>query len=518
MAIEQRDYDLLKSHNKRVSVKIILLDDNYQEVDSLSGRVTSASYNISAESDIRRTCTLTMMVPQKAQLDVDFRNTWIDRMVELHCGIYDDAQGDFRWYALGRMLMVDGRTTYDATAQEIQLSLVDLMACLTSSRGSQMGTDMLIPAGSNVRNVLASIVALFSPYKRYSIPEFEDVVPYDLTISMGQYPYDALKEVLNLFPYYEMFYDHEGVFTVQKIPTKTEDPIEIGSSVLDELLISETNSVKFSDVKNTTEIWGRSLDALYTATNVTSTGSRYDLTIDGVDALVVGDTYSFTPPVTSVAGQTMKIGETAEYGIYTEATAIDEETGEAIVDEETGGYSYAYTPIEAGAMTAGIPYCVRYADSRFILQGELEIHVIVQESKAQPSDRAVQKFKEDNACRDVQWVINADSPFACEENAVFGMDHEIRQVLMDGEYANIYTTELAFERARYENWKKTRLQDTSEISSIMIPWLDVNAKIAYTSPATGEVGTFLTQTIDFDFARWTMDVKCSRFYPYYPWE
>ena len=101
---------------------------------------------------------------------------------------------------------------------------------------------------------------------------------------------------------------------------------------------------------------------------------------------------------------------------------------------------------------------------------------------------------------------------------MFGMDHEIRQVLMDGEYANIYTTELAFERARYENWKKTRLQDTSEISSIMIPWLDVNAKIAYTSPATGEVGTFLTQTIDFDFARWTMDVKCSRFYPYYPWE
>lgn len=516
MAIEQRDIELLQSHNKRISVKIILLDDNYQEIDSISGRVRSASYDISAESDIRRTCSLTMTVAQKTHLNEEFRKTWINRMVELYCGIYDDAESDYRWYPLGRMLMTDGRTTYDATTQDIQLSLVDLMACLTASRGSQMGTDMLIPAGSNIRNVLASIVALFSPYKRYSIPEFEDTVPYDITIAAGRYPYDALKEVLNLFPYYEMFYDHDGVFTVQKIPTKVTDPVEIEDNILDPLLISEVNSVNFSDVKNTTEIWGRSLDALYTSGNVTTTGTCYNLSIEGVEALVVGDTYSFSPPANSVAGQTMKINDLTEYGIYTEAVAVDEETGEAVIDTETGHYSYTYTPIVAGAMTAGIPYCVRYADSRFILQGELEIHVIVQESKAQPSDRAVQKFKEDNACRDVQWVINPDSPFACEENAVFGMDHEIRQVLMDGEYANIYTTELAFERARYENWKKTRLQDTSEISSILIPWLDVNTKISFTSPATGEVGIFLTQTISFDFTKWTMDVKCSRFYPYYP--
>ena len=262
MGYTQKDIELLLSHNKQIRIEATLLDNNYQKVESLSGRVKSAPYSISSESDIRRTSSITLTVPKKDNLRLDLKNTWIDRMVDLECGIFDRKTNDYNWYNLGRMLMVDGSTTFDASTQEVKLSLMDLMASMTADRGSQMGLEMLIPAGSNVRNSIIAIVTTFSPFKRYNICEFEDTIPYDIVVSAGKYPYDALKEILSLFPTYEMFYDKEGIFTVQKIPTKIEEPIDTAKNIMDKVLIKYGDSVKMSNVKNTTEIWGRSLKAL----------------------------------------------------------------------------------------------------------------------------------------------------------------------------------------------------------------------------------------------------------------
>ena len=498
-----KDIELLKSHNKQIRIKVALLDENYHEVENLTGIIKSSSstYDNSSESDIRRTSSLTFVIADKSNLNTDFERTWIKRMIELSVGILDVSTGNYVWTALGRMLMRDSNMSYDASTQEIKMSLVDLMATMTTDRGSQMGTDMLIPAGSNIRDALIAIVTTFSPFKRYSIPEFEDVIPYDITISLGSYPFDALKEVLNLFPYYEMFYDVNGIFTVRQIPTKIDDPIDIDKSIIDEALIRERRTVNFSDIKNTTEIWGRSLDANYTALSCSSEGPQYNLFVDDTFEVVEeGYTYGFTPDLTSSEGQTIKIQDTDPYPI--------------VIESGIG----TYTPIQSGTMEAGIHYVVRYTNGQFVFQGELQIHVIYQEVSEMPSPAAQEHFKRNNACRNVQWSINPESPFACSLDPVTGMiEREIRQVLEGGEYNNIYTTQLAYERASYENWLKTRMQDSVELEMILIPWMDVNDKIEYTSPSSGEVVVMLVQSISLDLKKWTMNVKCSKFYPYYPW-
>lgn len=496
-----REVELIRSHNKAVRVRATLLDENYKEVDNLTGTIkASPAYDISSESDIRRTSSITMIV-DKDKLNTDFEKTWIQRMVELSIGVYDRIEDKYIWYSLGRMLMRDSNMTYSLSTREIKMSLVDLMATMTTDRGSQMGLSMKVPAGSNVRNAIIAIVTTFSPFKKYSIPEFEDTVPYDIEVAIGKYPFDALKELMNLFPYYEMFYDVDGTFTVQQIPTKIGDPVDVDKTIIDELLISEKRTVNFSDVRNTTEIWGRSLDANYTALKCTSDGVIYKLDIDETfDALEEGHTYGFTPDKTSVEGQKIKIQDTNELQIYVES-------GVGL-----------YTPISAGAMEAGVPYVVRYVNDKFVLQGELEIHVIYQEVNELPSLATQENFKRVNGCRNVQWNVNPESPFACSLEPTTGaIERELRQVLEGGEYNNIYTTQLALERASYENWLKTRLQDTVELEMVMIPWMEVNDKIEYTSPSSGEVMTMLVQSISYDLARWTMTVKCSKFYPYYPW-
>ena len=499
----QKDIDLLLSHSKTVRIMAVLYDENYQEIDSLQGNILAAPVSKTSDSDIRSSCSVNILVNGRKDSNLDFESLWIDRMVEISYGVLDPSTNDYVWYRFGKMLITDSRSTYNKGMQEVKMSIVDLMAALTEAKGSQIGSPMLIPAGTNIRNALLAIVSEYAPYKRCNIPEFEDVIPYDINIEIGTYPYQSLKTIMDLFPYYEMLYDIDGVFTVREIPTKIEDPVDISYEIIDQILLNENTedrSARFSDVKNTVEIWGKSLDALYTATSCVSNGSCYNLfIIDSFETLVVGETYGFTPDIDSVYRQSIKIQETPECQIFSESGAGK------------------YTLIAEGALRANVPYVVKYVDDKFVLLGELEVHTIVQEIKEAPSIFAIDKFKRDNACNDVEWVINPDSPFACIENSIHGIDRQKKIVLSGGEYGNIYSTSLAIERGRYELWQKTRLQDTVSLRMLLVPWLDVNDKISYTSPSSGEVVTIIVKSISFDFPRWSMSVSGSKFYPVYPW-
>ena len=119
--------------------------------------------------------------------------------------------------------------------------------------------------------------------------------------------------------------------------------------------------------------------------------------------------------------------------------------------------------------------------------------------------------RNENDCRTIGYVVNPDSPYTVDKIG------EIRQVLTGGEYDDITTSQLALERASYENWKKTRLNDGVTLTAVLIPFMEVNKKIEYTSPRTGEKRAYLVKQITMDFASSTMTLELSRFYPYYPW-
>lgn len=499
----ENDINILMSHNKNVQVDVTLLDENYIEIDNISGIIKQMNCDIDSSSNIRRTCSLTMSVPKRRLIDIDFENTWLRKMVNITCTVYDMNKGNFAKYNIGNMLMVSEETNFDATTQEIRMSLADLSCTISDSRGSQLGTDVEILVGEKIKNVLVETIETYFVYKKYSISDdfTDETVPYDITISKTNYPYDIIKKLLDLYPYYEAFYDVDGVYTIQPIPLKTDDPVDISADIIDMLMISEQKTLKFTDVKNSTEIWGKELTADYDAT-CTSDGSRYDLFIDKSFAvLVVNDEYMFVPDENCSGGQTIKIQDTKELPL------VYENSNQELV------------PIEANMLVADTAYVIRYNGDKFVFEGQSNIHAIVMEVESQPSEEAIEKYKTELNCNDVEFVVNPESFFAVKEDLSTrsGFAFEIRQVLADGEYASIYTTDLALQRARYENWKTCRLNDMTAIQTLMIPWIDVNLKIQYHSPTSDELTTWVIQKASFDFSKWTMTIEAARFNPYYSW-
>lgn len=496
----QNDIRLLAQRNKTWLVKIEVLNKRFQVLATVQGEAISLSLKVDAASDVRRTCSLSMHVLNDAYTIAQNSYFWLDKMIRPWYGIYDAVHGEYVWYPMGVFLLDDNTYNFARATQTLSLSLCDLMGMTNDLRGSQIGAyQTKILVDSSIRNSMIQALTQLVGYDRYNVCEFpsgQAEVPYDLEFSSGVYPYEIIKKLRDLYPGYQTYFDVDGIFVCEAIPTHLDDPLTLDSSIMDRLIIDEQRAVDFSKVKNVTEIWGRELTADRTADSTVSDGNKYILTIPDYEAMEEGYTYGFTPDKASAEGQLAQINNLLSFPILVRRDLSDGTT----VEE----------PLEAGRMKAGLPYVLYWSNHKFYFYGELNLHGVCFAVNNEPTAEQIAKYEAKYDCRNLKFVVNPLDVFAVERLG------EITQVFRDGEYANIYTTELLLERAAYENWKSTRLQDTITLNMIIVPWLDVNRLVEYTSPMTGETMKAIVDSIDFKPTSGTMTVQLTKFYPYYP--
>lgn len=106
-------------------------------------------------------------------------------------------------------------------------------------------------------------------------------------------------------------------------------------------------------------------------------------------------------------------------------------------------------------------------------------------------------------------TIVADSPFVVEKLG------EILDVKVSGEFDNITSNDLAADRAKWENWKNSRLTDNITITTALLPFLDVNKKVSYKCSDSDKEHQYIISSISHDFAGYTTTITMYRFYPLY---
>lgn len=512
MTITQDDIKAVNQRTHDVMYKLEVLNEYLFVESEITASASNITFNIDAESDMRRTGTLTMLVEDKAWVEETFEIGWMNKFIRFNIGLlYNDA---YRWYRLGTMVATSDAFNYDATTKELQLTLADIMGILNSERGSQIGTPVQIRMDSVIKDALEATISRYSILKRTEIADFPDVIPYDLDFAEGAYPYEIMKKILDLFPWYEQYFDVEGVYHANQIPMRKDEACLLNAEDIDDLIISEKRSINFSDIKNTTEIWGKQLKSDYSATQCTLNGSTYTLGfLVQLQTVEANKKYSFTPNADSPASPSFTFPLVNDGVTSTETLPMLDSTG---------------AELEAGALSAGRTYVARCIMTtvddqpvkKLYLMGQKDIHVIVREMNIQPTVDVIRYDKSRNACEDILYVINPDSPYACDRtNGVdryLIQDGEIRQVLKDGDYASIYSTSLAYQRGEYENYLRCRMNTDVELTTILIPFIDVNQKIEYTSPTTKEKHQYIVKSVNMDVSGFKMTMKLARFYNYYP--
>ena len=474
--VGQDDYNILSQQIITKYIKLEILNFQYNVVDEISGNLTAMSVNIDSESDLRRSCNLTFVVTD-ASFDVKAGNKiWLDKFCRPWVGYENIYTGKIQWYNQGIYLINVPSWRYNATTHELSLAGLDLASKLTGLRNGELeGIPTKIPAGSSVREAMIAAIEL-AGFTKYTISECKDVdgniiaVPNDIEIAQGGTVWNIVTQLRDILPRYETFFDVDGVFIYQPIPTGSGDPVIIDDTIWPNLLIDESINNDFESVKNYIEVYGRTLDPSYFSTNTTYSGSTLSLTVADyptalTDNTIVGFTTPSTGDISATGGISLKMNSLTasvlyEYGTNNPVTALDNET-----------------------------YYVAYYNQGWYLMGH-----------QQPVG--------------IAYDDNPDSPFY-----VNGSIGRIRHVLYGGEYENITSDKLALERAKYELWKSTRLQDSITLTSIPNPWLDVNVLISHAIRGKSQenAAQYIIKSISTDYGIEGMQsINAITYYPLYP--
>ena len=359
--------------------------------------------------------------------------------------------------------------SYDPSTNTLTLSLLDLMAKLTGVRNGYLpGVPVILSAGENIRQTIIDTLAL-GGFTKYVVEEAPSpgTIPNDLEFSQGATVYDLLSGLRDIYPSYEIYFGVDGVFYYKPIPTGQDDPVYIDDTVWQGIVTSEQIDVDFQNVKNAIEVYGRTHDATHFSTATTVSGTTISLTIADVTAYTQDMIYGFTlTDNPGYTGYSLQINGLTAYPILM-----------------SDGSTVAGIPAESGE----VYYCVQFKGTYWNYLGHLQSY----------------GYAEDD---------NPNSPFY-----INGTVGQIRLPLFGGEYENIFSDDLAVQRAEFELWQHTNMNNTITLNCVVTPWIDVNILVSYTSQRNNTTNQYIIKSINFGLAPSdNMTITMIQFYPNYP--
>lgn len=559
------DYALLKQTSLIYYVKVEVhnngstINENTPILDNLEGIVIGGNCSINADSDVRRTAsvtivpienkiTITNVLGNSTTFDLTERSKiWLDKNAVLYCGIENMRTNAVVWYKLGTYSFQSQSITYDATTNQMAITAADLMTWLDGTINGQLGSlTTIIPAytedpdtgavltRSVIRDAMVSTVSELGNVSRYIIDEIGEFkglkqyneagwaqyrnnhplwnnVPYDLEFSTGCNVTEIVDTLRDLYPNNETFFDSDGVFRCQAIPSCYYDDIVMPDYMLQQFLISENTNRDFTSVRNVSEVWGQILENDYYSEDVESTNGVYTAIIAGMDEEYKNkDRLALKIPKTNVKGQAININDFGNVVIYSAST---EEPIEAGVLETGEVYVFLMDKESDGTTTT----------QKFYLQGKWQTHAICvltdgtistrkwtdPNTKLQYPVYSQEYFKLKYNCSNVELMVNPESPYTVQKIG------ERLAVYSGSEYDSLFSDDLARDRAHFETWKTARLTDNITLTTILIPFLEVNTKVSYRMQNSDEIKQYIIKSISHDFSGLTTTITMMTFYPLY---
>lgn len=491
MIIQQQDYDIIQQRIINRYLKVNLLDFDYTVVDELSGNVMSFDVSVDADSDIRRTCNVEIVVTDSSFDIKAGSKIWLDKMIQPYIGIENIRTGKIQWYNQGIYLINDPSWQYDAATNTLSFSAVDLMAKLTGLRnGALTGISYVIPQGSSVREAIITCLGL-AGFTKYVVEDCKrrdgnvQEVPYEIKIEQGGTVYDILTALRDILPQYQMYFDVDGVFHYEYIPTGEDAPVLLDDNVLPKIVQSESINTSFESVKNYIEVWGRNHDIVNYPSEITIDGGAITVKISDLPELPANTMIGFTP----------------------NAEIVDKAVTIKVISNKVDGSEVTHDALPI-VDSSGEPIKNLAKDVYWVAN--------LQEKTTGEGDAAVTTktwlFMGHQQAQAVWQDDNPDSPFYTG-----GSVGIIREVLYGGDYDNITSDELALERAKLEIYWKCRLNDTLSMGMLPIPWLDVNTVIEHAVKGGTTTERYMIKSFSADYGDINgMDVNAMTLYPYYP--
>lgn len=492
------------------------------------------SLSIDADSDIRRTFSLTIALAEDEQAAETLLQNYMKYRFYIQIGLYSYETNSYHYYPLGDFIITDAGTAYHATDHSITFQLSDRMAELNGTVNGQLfgaqetifkvpepeETDSpsiktlihaFLKKHSRIKALLISDIGQFDGLeaynKDYNAYRMEnphwDKLPYDLSFDAGSTILDMLITFRDLYPNYQVYMDCGGTLCFDMIPSCENNMAVLDNDFFQQVLISEQVSYDRSAIRNVTEVFGRCYEI-----------DRYTEHSEWVpDSSILQ--LNFTDDTT--IKNTIQL---FAFQIAAEDEAAREEPVRIrILDGEYSLFhEYNHAVVRKSEIKSGQLYALRYENKNgaeyFYFLGESTPHAVcvLSEQDTYENKDVTAYIKDFFNCENVFVKKVASSPFSIQR---LGLLTEVKQ---SGEFDNIYSGAAALISAKYYNDKSTMMCDTVTLTTKLIPFLDVQQKVTYKKqqePPEAEPQPYVIKSVSHDFSSGTSTVTMYRFYPLY---
>ena len=246
--ITQSQYNTAKQPFRNVKIRVDLLNFDYQTISNFEGNVISGNISKDANSNMRRSCDMSLVVTDSSFNIETEGKIWLDRLLQIYIGVDDIRTGETAWTNEGIFLINQPTYNYDAETRNLTFQGVDLYGMFTGLRNGYLVDTYMIPQGSNVRNVIIAILKI-NGFEKYVVSECTNVdgnvqeTPSELKYDVGSTWSDVLGDLQDILPNYQMYFDKDGVFRYEPIPYKANEPIQMDNDIWKENVISEEEAI-----------------------------------------------------------------------------------------------------------------------------------------------------------------------------------------------------------------------------------------------------------------------------------
>lgn len=334
----------------------------------------------------------------------------------------------------------------------------------------------------------------------------DNVIPYDITIDGGTCVLDIVKELRDLYPGYETYFDPNGVFHCHLIPSCADDDYTLKAKDFEEeiAIYSEQRNYAYSSVKNVVQVYGEEYEDIDWYAD--ESNSAYE---EGTCTLRVDFTKEKFRGYEDGMLLAIKLQEANPPGFHIRCVGLppvntENPTTPSNSEEEE---PYAYGPVrvmysvdenkklEKGYLLKDVVYILTYKKGNFEYVSSFQPKGLAILLSHDIPNEEKKKWCEKYNVSDASFVIDPENPFTTDcINIHYTKNVETKdmQIIRSDEEA------LAF--AEYELWRMGRLPNTITLSTDVVPFLDVNQKIEYKHIRSGETFAYITKNISIDIS------------------
>lgn len=342
--ITDDDYRVVRQPILDIRLRFEIYDRNDMYIDTINTSVINGSGNIDAESDIRRSFSVTVIPDAKSKIIIKEQGyIWIDKFIHVYIGIVDMRTNEVREWKFGEFIFTNTNTTYDPVTDQMNINCSDMMSFLDGSKNGELGQLTIsypayeedengVPIHYNtIRNAVIDTISQLGrindfeiddigeynamplyneDYEQYRIQttvelpdgtlqQLWNTIPFDQTFSSGTTVLNILTTFRDLYPNYEIYFNEDGVFCMNMIPSGDEDPIIIDDPFFQSVYISENTNIDLTTVRNVSHVWGQVLETDYYSEDVEFGDGVYKVTdLEGYEENYKnGDRFALKIPV-----------------------------------------------------------------------------------------------------------------------------------------------------------------------------------------------------------------------------